>query len=74
MTSSQQAYSFVVHLIGRADSYFAMKICDEAIDHYGRCFTELKAQKKELIDLRCDRWFELFQKPNIKIKNQNNEP
>lgn len=74
MTSSQQAYAYVEGLIDKADSYFAMKICDMAIDHYGKCFTELKMQKKDLIDKRFDRWHELFTKPNIQIKNQNNEP
>lgn len=73
MTSSIQAYQYVCYLIDRADSYFAMKICDQAINHFGVCFTELKKQKGELIDRKCDRWHELFNKPNIQIKNQNHD-
>lgn len=68
MTSSKQAYDYVDGLIDKADSYFAMKICDMAIEHYGKCFTELKMQKKDLIDKRFDKWHDLFQKPKI----QNN--
>ncbi len=74
MTSSLQAYRYVQTMIAEADTYFAFKCVDNCINHFGICFTEMKAMKSELIDLRCDRWRDIFQKPNIQIKTPNNEP
>lgn len=73
MTSSKQAYDYVLKMVNEADTYFAFKCVDNCIAHFGVCFTELKAMKSELIDARCDKWRDVFSKPNIQIKNQNND-
>lgn len=73
MTSSQEAYDYVATMIEQADTYFAFKCVDYCIEHYKSCFPLLIQLRKNLIDARHDKWTETFQKPNIQIKNQNNE-
>lgn len=73
MTSSQQAYHYILSMVNNADNYFAFRCIDLALEEYKACFPELRAMRSELIDARHDKWSEM-RKPNIQIKNQNNEP
>lgn len=72
MTSSAEAYNYVLASIEMADSYFAFRCIEFMIEEFGKCFTEYKREKRDLIDAKCDRWAIVFPKYPT-LKNQDNE-
>lgn len=70
MTSSTEAYNFVLTMINNAENYFAFRCIDLSLEEYKRCFPELRGMRSELIDARHDKWNQM-KKPNIQPKTAN---
>lgn len=72
MQPNEQAFSYIEAMINSANTYFAFRCIDLAIDEFKTCYTQDRVMRGELIDARHDRFFDVFKKPNIQIKPQTN--
>jgi len=59
-TPLQQAYGYTVKLIDETNCYWSFHVVDLAIECFSRSFPEQVGMKKQLIDLRADRYHEMF--------------
>ena len=60
LTPLTQAYGYVVKIIDETNSYWSFHVVDLAIECFGRSFPEQPEMRKQLLDLRADRWHEKF--------------
>jgi hypothetical protein len=62
LTPLTQSYGYVVKMIDECNCHWAFYAVDLAITLFGTTFPEQSGMKKQLIDLRADKWHEMFTK------------